>query len=1281
MRATKLLSTQKIHTIIQQPISPGSDSSKTPNASSTSSTPSLPTLTFGQLSIPDLMVIALQLDQPTTNIFFLISTKCKSAIHRLKTNSFYAPLDVLKKYFPAMETLALNLPPQIPKTKYRYNIISNAVDFFKPIASYERHVTVLHLIVQTNSQIMLRRLKNIITLSLDFTRVALSQYEAVLIRESKMFSPKFLKAFFIYCQAKDVISAKKIVEVYSKKLMIKVTLIVDGLDFHLRDVDAVLDNSIPELKNIVVLQNEGRYIITSAAVNGFAEYLPLNLKIKGCDEVEFIDLTTFTYLNFCSIYQQKGTQHVFLPPQLKSLKLEETCDNIVNYTTCNLKSMFLSNCTLLQTKYPVTLQKLSILHCFTSNFVLQEGVDLLSISYCNNLKNIQVPKSLKKLQLVNCIALTLISSLQSGNLTELEMTYCPILKVVNLPSTLKTFSVTSCEKLEQTLDLEKIGITEFKIVSSPRLHISSFPDSLKKLHYQDYTGKVLELNEGITELKLSHCETLEAIYFPGDLKYLKIYKCPSISFEGIQNLEMESLEVEGVDRIEEILIPLGLTRLFFADCKYLKLLDGMSDLTNLKELLITTCPMINNIFLPNTITKLELSKCKSLSIVENLEKLKIKFSELVSVYYLLESPILPLQINDLIIEGWLCKDLPNLQNVQTTNLTINNCSYLSQISLPNSLKMFNCNGCKTLQKINIKNAKIENITLDSCTSLKHVQMTTDLTYLVVIDCFGLSFSKLQNIPLKHFGVENITTIKSIKIPSTLNTLQVAFCDRLTELKHLKSVSLKELALISLFSLKTVTFPTSITNLVLENCDMLKEIKGLNLCAIEELKISGLLSLKALSLPTSLTKLNMNMCEQITKVEGLENCKKISSVYFFRCPKLNSFTFPKSLKLLSLDSCNSLTSLNLETYEITDLDISLCEELVEITFCTTITNLSVSSCFKIRSVKNIEKLDVSIESLFGLVINTTHPTLPASFANVQNLISATENYIENSSNVVYSSYSPQLSRSKSPRGDRSPILDSPVFVQRPISPLKLSRSPSPNFNRSPSPILVRAITPTFKKSTSPRSFHPSPLASPTLEMNNIFTISNWKCVDITNLNTFEFEDLYVCNCSKITRLDPPTTVTNLIIESCNAIQTLSPLPKLVNCSIRFCSTMNGLYVPKTLTQLQLLQCEELSELHGLEKAKKLAEFSVKSCNNLRSIALPKNLKKIFVEDCERLNELNNTVNAKIEELLIEHCDSLEMITVPSTLTKVTIEKCYSLKQIPDISNICPNLKKSCVKIEY
>ncbi|EDR26661.1 hypothetical protein, conserved [Entamoeba dispar SAW760] len=1283
METPNLITPRPFLTIIQSPLPFIVDNSKISSnfITSKSCTSLVVSSNFGELSIPDLMVIALQLNQQTTKVFLSVNKKCKQAVSRLKINSFNAPLNALKKFFPGMETLSLINPTEIPKSKYRYKIYSSSPELFKMISSLEKYITSLHLIVQQNSSLPLKKLKSLIKLTLDFTKVSLQQLESPLLREARLFRSPFIKSFHIYCQQKDIISAQNIIEVFNRHLPIKIILIVEGLTFYQKGIDAVIDNDLLELKNVCVLPNGSYYIITANVVEEFKKYLPLSLKIKGTDDCVLLDLSGYDYLTHLTLVQQKSIKNLLLPQQLYSLKLEDASDSLVDYKRSNIKELILYNCTITKHYYSESLNKLTILHCNSEYLKIPIPIEGLSISYCNSLKEICIPSSLKKLGLTHCINLTKIKGLTHSNTLELELTYCPLLKKIHIPSSLNKLSITSCEKLNQNLVLRNVLIEEMKIISSPRFKVSEIPNTLRNLQIQDYCEKEIILPEFVTELRLSHCDKLEAIYFPRELKILQIYKCPLISFEGIENIYMNTLEVEGVQRIENVLLPLGLVKIAFIDCKYLRLLDGMADLTTLNELTISSCPQLNNLVLPKFITKLTINKCKNLTCIDGIEKLDIPFDELINLYYLLEHPLLPNNVTSLQLDGWNCLSLSNIFSLHLVDLTINNFSHLSSLTIPNSLITLSLCGCKSLQQLSFKSPLLKKLTINSCTSLKNVSFPMTLTYLVVIDCFALSFNKINTIPLYHLGIENITSLKGLKIPTTLKILQIAFCDRLNDISNLKKIDLKEIAFLSLYSLKKITFPTTMTNLVLENCDNLNKIKNLNNCPIQELKLSGLDSIKSISFPTTLTKLNINLCEEVSNLDNLYKCN-ISELSIFKCNKLSLLNLPQCITRLQIDSCNSIHELNLENYKIFELELTTCEQLTKIIFSTTIISLSVTGCNNLLEISNLESLDVPLDTVFNLIINLAHPILPLSFNDIQTLNAVTENFIENASQSINSSYTPQLSKNKSNRFNQplNVLYDSPIISPR--SPRKFipwGLSPSPTFSRSPSPHSFKVGSPRTQKINSPRSFYIPSALSPTLDINDMFTISNWKCLDIQNLNVFSIDDLYVCNCIRLTKLEPPQTVTKLVIENCTSLQYLSLTPHLIECSIHFCSSINQLYIPQTLNELHLFHCEEINKLQSFENATKLINFSAKYCNQLRTLIIPNGLKKFQIECCDRLDEIINIENSLIEELVIIECDSLENITFPSTLNKLTIEKCYSLNKLPNLQKICPQLTRSMCSI--
>lgn len=278
--------------------------------------------------------------------------------------------------------------------------------------------------------------------------------------------------------------------------------------------------------------------------------------------------------------------------------------------------------------------------------------------------------------------------------------YCENLKKVHIPSSIKTFSFMECTNLEEfnlpegieeiaSFALENTAIKELKLPSTVKIIQNSAFASCKKL------SKV-ELNDGLETIERNafyNCINITNIKFPDSLKKIDGFNGTSLK------------EVVFPKNVEEIRD--------FSDCLFEKveIPEGVSTIGNFKN-----CKNLKEIKLPKKLvyktvkgrySDIRIGEVRSFEGCENLENIELPENlENIS--------------SNLFKDCKKLKEIKIPSTAKYVGgCTFENCESLTELEIPNSAKAV-INGCKNLSKLVFKGSVIEENTLFGADNLEEL---------------------------------------------------------------------------------------------------------------------------------------------------------------------------------------------------------------------------------------------------------------------------------------------------------------------------------------------------------------------------------------------------------------------------------------------------------------------------------------------------------------------------------------------------------------------------------
>ncbi|GLJ43802.1 hypothetical protein SUGI_0911870 [Cryptomeria japonica] len=655
-------------------------------------------------------------------------------------------------------------------------------------------------------------------------------------------------------------------------------------------------------------------------------------------------------------------------------------------------------------------------------------LEKIHICFCEKLQRIILPTTLLELKVESCRDLQRIEGMVDlTKLTVLVIEQCPALE--ELPSVagmncLRQIQIASCEKLQNIIlpttiaklwvescrDLQRIGgigdltkLTNLIIKQCPALEELPSVAGMNCLR-QIKIGSCEKLQNiilptTIAKLWVESCRDLQRIEGIGDLTkltFLVIKQCPAL--EELSNLArmicLERILIGSCEKLQNIILPTTIGKLWVESCRNLQRIEGIAELTKLKELVIEQCPAfeqlpslagmiyleqihidscekLQNIILPTTLLELRIESCRDLQRIEgiaDLTKLTLLVIKqcpqleqlpslagmicleeiLISSWEKLQNIILPTTLLELWIES--CRNLQRIEGIVDLTklkvLVIKQCPAFEQLpSLAGMicLEQIQIDSCEKLQDIILPTTLLE-LRIESCKDLQRIEGIADLTkltLLVIKQC-----PQLEQLPslagmicLEEILISSWEKLQNIILPTTLLELWIESCRDLQRIEGIADL-------------------TKLTLLVIKQCPQLEQLPSLaGMICLEEILISSWEKLQNIILPTTLLELCIESCRDLQRIEGITELTRLKVLVIEQCPafeQLPSLAGMIYLEQIRIDSCEKLQNIILPT-TLLELRIESCKDLQRIegiADLTKLTRLVIKQCPQLEQLPSL-----------------------------------------------------------------------------------------------------------------------------------------------------------------------------------------------------------------------------------------------------------------------------------------------------------------------------------------
>ena len=552
----------------------------------------------------------------------------------------------------------------------------------------------------------------------------------------------------------------------------------------------------------------------------------------------------------------------------------------------------------------------------------------------------------------------------------------------------------------------------------------------------------------------------------------------------------------------------------------------------------------------------------------------------------------------------------NLRYVTTIeSITLKDCSFIQpcKIKLPKQIEVFIINGADNLICPSFKESVIKQMEIISCNQYSSISLPTTVTSFKLEKCLAIKNIDIKEETLmKKLEINGCPRLEEIFIPKSVEEIRIFDCRGLIEIKNMQQGEAKELYLKYCVQLVSFAPPTTLTKMEVNNCDELKEIINFSSIGLKEFQSNGRFDINEKDFPTTLETLKLEEFSSKGKtIKNLSSLNQLKELRITESSTIEELSFPSSITTIELIGCHQLHEyINMMELKLNYLEISQSDALTRLSFPTSLNKVVIQKCKNMESIPNLKEISGLKELKIDECSSLQSLTLPTSLTKID--ITKCKNLTE----------IPNIHELQIRFRDLLPYY---YNLKQPLVPLSLSK----------------------------------------------LKAQGWNCEEIKNLNQLSIIDLQFINCSYLTNIDCPSTVTYLELNGCRGISKINNLEKLnvEMLKIAYCSSIKTLKLPKKLSKLVMYDNTNIQ----LDKLKKipLKVLYLDSMEHLKSIEIPSVLTRLQIKDCENIVSIEGLSKAPILELHLVNFEKLKSLTIPTTVTKLYLD---SFKQLNSIDNL-------------
>lgn len=617
-----------------------------------------------------------------------------------------------------------------------------------------------------------------------------------------------------------------------------------------------------------------------------------------------------------------------------------------------------------------------------------------------------------------------------------------------------------------------------------------------------------------------------------------------------------------------------------------------------------------------------------------------------------------------------------------------NCYYLSNVQLPNSLTLINYSvfeGCTSLTSVTIPDGvkRIDDSAFEGCKRLTSFSVNEGNSNYSSQD--GVLFNK-DKTEIIQYPIGNERT--TYDIPNSVTSIgNSAFseCTNLSDVIIPNSVtSIGDYAFYNCTRLTRVTIPNSVISIgesAFEGCTSLRSVTiPDSVTSIENSAFSGCISLANVTIPYSVTEIGpfaFSGCTSLTSITIPDSVTSISDSAFLNCTSLKSVTIPNSVTSIgerAFYDCSNLNEINYNgtisqwksiqgysnvsksvnctdgvfknivtidsfEYEFSDHTASI------VGYTGTIENLTIPESISYEDY-TFEITSIA-DSAFSNCASLKSVTIPDSvtsigFSAFEGCTNLTNIDVEEG-NANYSSQDGVLFND-----DKTELIQYPIGNERAIYdvPNSVNNICDSAFEGCTS--LTSLTIPESVKDISDSAFYGC------VDLNKIYysgTISQWKAINIGSNNDNLVDILVKCTDGFMPN---ETAVIDVVTDN-------------LKCKLKYDETAE--IVGYEDSQKEITIPESIYYKGFTFKVTNIDNSAFKNCKNLISITIPSSVTTICGDTFSNCTNLTSVAIpdsvTSIEYGAFYNCENLTNVTIPNSVTDIGAHAFYSCDNLKNI----------------